>query len=146
MPDKDNSAAVVVVRQIIAPCGQHAGIGDLLSLLSLLAADGTERDLLVHRGEDTADAGERRRLKLRDRGLLGIDAERGIRGRLETDKGIHVKAVDGRMARRFEVGNPLAPSAVNHGRFERCRARIMRKSGTAEPDGRGRRSGRRVRA
>ena len=129
------------MRQVVAPCGQHAVIGDLLSLL---AADGTKRDLLVHRREDTADAGERRSLQLRDSGLLGIDAERGIRGRLETDKGIHVEAVDGRMARRFVVDNPLAPSAVNHGRFERRRARIMRKSGTAQPDGCG--SGRRIRA
>lgn len=75
-----------------------------------------------------------------------LDLQIGIRRGLETNQGIHVEAVDGRMTRSLVIDNRLAPVGPDDRGTQRCRAGIVPESWTAEPDrsrsGRGRRPAR----
>jgi hypothetical protein len=130
--DKDDSAAVVVVRQVVLPRGQHAVVGDLFGGGVI---DVRQGDFPVHRGEDPAHPRERRSLQLGDGGLSRLDLEIGVRCRLKSDQGIHVKAVDGRMSRSLVIDDRLAAVCTDDRRAQRRRAWVMPESWAAEPDG-----------
>ncbi len=136
--DEDDAAAVVVVLQVVAPCLEHVGEGDLARASRAAHAERGEpgeRDLAIERRVDPALAGEAGGLEPRDRGDLRVRGLRGVQADLVGDRGVDVEAVDRSLVLGDAVGREdlLAALVVLQRRVEADLAGARLHPRLAEP-------------
>ena len=94
VPDQHDTAALVVLREVVAPGGPARPVGALAIRRGRAAEDPGDRDLAVDRRVHAAVARVARRLVERDRALLGIHAQRRCVARHVGHRRVHVEAVE----------------------------------------------------
>ena len=100
VPDQDDAAPVVVVREVVAPGREHVGVGEAAGGVERRRRQPAVRDLAVHRARRRWQTCENARgLRLRDEDLGRPIARSALPSVLVADGRIDVEAVDRRACR-----------------------------------------------
>ena len=131
--DEHDAAAVVVVREVVAPHVPDIAVGQCRCFTSRSATDRGEGQLAVDRRVDAAHLGEARGLRNGDGDLVGIDVQVRVDGGLQADGRVHVEAVDRPGLGRGRALGARRAVRGHEGRGAVRRARVVGESGPAEP-------------